>query len=205
MFDFTETYILENELVRLSPFEETHVEDLFLLSQEEAIWTYFIEEGMGRENFRKYVDAALLAKKDGREYPFVITDARTNLMAGMTRIYDLNLSLGHAKIGHSWIGIPFQGTAVNKASKYLLCQFLFEEMGLERVGFGISEENRVSLSAVKSIGAIEEGRLRSFLPAIHDQGRVDIVLMSMLKQEWEESVKNMLQQKLQSWLKEDVG
>ncbi|MEB8346775.1 GNAT family protein [Flavobacteriaceae bacterium KMM 6898] len=130
------------------------------------------------------------------EYPFVIKDLRLNEYAGVTRIYDLNNELKILKIGHTWIGERFQGTGLNKNCKYLLFEFLFDELKIERIGFGASSENIKSINAMKGIGCKQEGILRSFMPGINGKDRVDIVLMSILKNEWTSKIKEDLKRKI---------
>jgi RimJ/RimL family protein N-acetyltransferase len=56
----------------------------------------------------------------------------------------------------------YQRTYVNKNCKYLLLEFAFEKLGMERVGFRANSLNKQSISAMKSIGCTEEGVLRNF-------------------------------------------
>ncbi len=37
-----------------------------------------------------------------------------------------------------WVEQLFQETGLNKACKYLLCEFLFEQLNFERIDFGAS-------------------------------------------------------------------
>ena len=76
---------------------------------------------------------------------------------------------------------------------------MFEEIKIERIGFGASAENTKSIQAMESIGCVQEGRLRSFLPKENSTQRTDIVLLSLLKIEWEQQVKAALAQKLKQY------
>lgn len=91
---------------------------------------------------------------------------------------------------------PFRGLGINKNAKYLLFGFLFDQLNRQRIGFGASAENTVSIHAMKSVGCQLEGRLRSFLPQAPTKKRVDIVLLSILKEEWQTKVKEELYNKL---------
>jgi len=196
MFTFKQAYILRNEAVMLLPLHKEHEAALFEVSQEPDIWRHFEENGYGKENFRQYIHNALQKREKQEEYPFVIKDLKRNQYAGMTRVYAVDNKLKNVKVGHTWIGKSFQGTGLNRHAKYLLFEWLFEELEMERIGFGASSENIQSIKAMESVGCKQEGRLRSFLPDSHLGKRVDIVLLSILKTEWEESVKAALAQKL---------
>jgi len=97
-FDFSETYVLENERVRLGPLSINHIEDLEMIASAPEIWTYFLEDGLGKENFKKYILAAINQRKLGKEYPFVVFDKSRNQLAGLTRLYDFIPELQNIKI-----------------------------------------------------------------------------------------------------------
>ena len=189
MFSFEKNYVLKNERVELSPLSKEHEPLLFKASDDPDIWTHFTENGYGEVQFGKYISAALEKKKQNQEYPLVIKDLASGQYVGMTRIYDVSNQLRNVKLGHTWIGKAHQGTGLNKNCKYLLFQFLFDEMNMERIGFGASELNKKSIRALKSVGCKIEGELRHFLPIEHSDERVSIVLMSIIKSEWQGSIK----------------
>ena len=195
-FDFSKDYILEDDFVRLSPLTIEHIEDLAGLSTDKSIWTFFLEKGNGIKNLSSYVQAAIDNREKGTEYPFVVFDKTQNLYAGTTRLYNLISDLESMKLGHTWYGKAFQGTGLNKHCKYLLFEFAFERVGAIRIGFGVNAENIRSIKALESVGCSKEGVLRDFLPQINGVGRTDLILLSLLKDEWEESVKRELSLKL---------
>lgn len=195
-FDFDKDYILENKTVRLSPLALEHIDFLRVISNDDCIWTYFLENDKGTNNLTKYIESAIENRKAFREYPFVVFDKRTNEWAGMTRLYDWIESLKTLKLGHTWYGKNFQGTGLNKHCKYLLFEFAFEHIEAVRIGFGVHGENIRSLKALEGVGVKKEGVLRDFLPCVHQKGRVDLVQLSILRKEWLDNVKNDLQQKI---------
>ncbi|MGC6431927.1 MAG: GNAT family N-acetyltransferase [Jejuia sp.] len=196
ILEFSKDYILEDKRVRLSPLKFEHFKDLVKITNDSDLWKYFLEKGDGEENLKKYITETVGNRKQAKEYPFVIFDKLKNRFAGTTRFYDYSADLKIIKIGHTWIGKEFQGTGLNKHCKYVLFQFAFETLNLERIGFGAHSENTRSIKAMESVGCKKEGVLRSFLPAINTKGRADIVLLSILKDEWLESTNFKLQQKL---------
>ncbi|MEL7221852.1 MAG: GNAT family protein [Bacteroidota bacterium] len=196
MFDFKAIYQLKNDVVELIPLQITHLDALFAVSNDKNIWTHFTENGYGRANFEIYFKNALQKRENHLHYTFAIRDVRTNQLAGMTRLYDLDNQLRNVKIGHTWIGKSFQGTGLNKNAKYLLFEFLFDQLKMQRIGFGASAANTVSIKAMQSVGCQIEGRLRSFLPQEGTNERIDIVLLSILKKEWEVAVKQRLYKKI---------
>ena len=195
-FDFSKDYILEDDFVKLCSLKVEHYTDLELLSRDKAIWTYFLEKGHGGKQFEVYFNAALQQRKLKTTYPFVVHDKIKKQIAGMTRLYAYDPMFKNIKLGHTWYGKPFRGTGVNKHCKFLLFQFVFEQLKLERIGFGAYASNTVSLAAMKSVGCKQEGELRNLFPSLNGVGRTACALFSILKEEWFQTVKTDLGNKL---------
>ncbi|MEM9846739.1 MAG: GNAT family protein [Bacteroidota bacterium] len=191
-FNFQSIYQLENERVQLLPMQMKHLEHLVELSEDPAIWTYFLEKGNGRKNLTAYFKNALQNRALGKEYPFVVFDKLQQKYTGTTRFYEFSKELQTIKLGHTWYGKDFRGTGLNKHCKFLLFQFAFEQLGVERIGFGAYKDNVVSVAALKSVGCQAEGVLRNIFPALDGSGRADGIVMSILKDEWFSSVKQQL-------------
>ena len=194
-FDFSEEYILENHNIRISPLELLHIDELAKVANEFEIWTYFLDKGYG-DLWSEYVQEAIYNRQNRKEYPFVIFDKQSSKYAGMTRLYDIHLGIGVVKMGHTWFGKEFWGTKLNKQCKFLMFEFVFESLKMERIGFGVHGQNLRSIYALKSIGCIKEGVLRNFLTRIDGDGRIDLILFSLLKSEWKLEVKEIIKRKL---------
>ncbi len=196
IFNLKETYILENEIVRLEPLSMNHFDDLVDFSiNEPELWSFNANGPDSPENLKKYIEKALNQKENLVEYPFLVFDKTKNKVAGSTRFYNINLEAKHLEIGFTWYGKDFQGTALNKNCKYLLLEFAFEKMKMERVGFRANNLNKKSIAAMKSIGCIEEGILRNFSTDAFGN-RIDAIVLSIINNEWFESVKNKLSEKI---------
>lgn len=196
IFDLSKDYVLENNCVLLRPLQADDCDNLqhFALHQPE-IWTYSLQKAAGEENLKKYIEFAISARERGVEYPFIVYDKRQNSYAGSTRFYDIQLQHQTLQLGYTWYGKEFQGTGLNKHCKYLLLQFAFEQIGMERVEFRADNNNLRSIAAMKSIGCVVEGVLRSHANKL-EGGRRDSIVLSILKDEWFTSVKKNLLQKL---------
>jgi len=195
-FDFKNEYILEDDCVLLRPLTQDDCNSLLLFAvQEPDLWKYSIIAVAGEENMHKYLATALAGREQGKEYPFIVIDKRTDEVAGSTRFYDIQLHNKTLQLGYTWYGKKFQGTGLNKHCKYILLQFAFEQMGMERVEFRADNSNERSIAAMKSIGCTIEGVLRSTSPK-HEGGRRNSIILSILKEEWKNHVKQSLFQKL---------
>lgn len=195
-FDFSKNYELEDDIVLLKPLQEHHIPKLLDIANEPNIWEYSFIKGDGLQNLTNYVNATISARKSQKEYPFIVIDKRRNAIAGCTRFCDINPLLHNTRLGYTWYGKEFQGTGLNKHCKYLLFDFAFTTMQMQRIGLGAYIENKRSIAAMKSVGCVEEGKYRKALPSPTEEGRSDAILFSILKDEWYASKKETLKQKL---------
>lgn len=195
IIDFSKDFLLENDRVLLRPLLKNDIEHLLPYSLNEPdLWTYSLTPGNGEENLKKYIDLALVSRKAKTAYTFIVFDKRTNEYAGMTRFYDIQPSHNTTQLGYTWYGKKFHGTGLNKNCKYLMLQFAFENCGVARVEFRADYNNKRSIAAMKSLGCVEEGVLRSNCDS--PSGRRDSIVLSILKQEWFDDLKTMIQDKL---------
>lgn len=195
--NFKSDYILENNKVLLRPLKESDFEDLLEYSvNEPEIWSFNALGANGEENLKKYINTSIENKEKESEYPFVVFDKLSNKIVGATRFYQINLTYKTLEIGYTWYGKQYQGTGLNKNCKYLLLEYAFETLGMERVGFRANNLNKRSINAMKSIGCQEEGILRNF--AIDASGkRIDAIVLSILREEWFNGVKQNLKNKIE--------
>ncbi|PKA83070.1 RimJ/RimL family protein N-acetyltransferase [Ulvibacter sp. MAR_2010_11] len=195
-FNPNEDYILENEHLLLRPLTMDDMEHLSVFSlYEPQLWTYSLIPANGLENLKNYMEFALKGRTEKTSYPFIVFDKRHQKYAGSTRFYDIQEGHNTAQLGYTWYGSEFQGTGLNKNCKYLLLEFAFEKIGWDRVEFRADANNARSIAAMKSIGCVEEGILRSNCKSA--TGRRDSIVLSILQKEWYDSVKNNLFNKTQ--------
>ncbi|PWK78824.1 RimJ/RimL family protein N-acetyltransferase [Mucilaginibacter oryzae] len=189
-------YILEDNRVKLQPLTTGDLANLlpFALAEPDT-WNYSLISAAGEDGMKAYVQAALNGRAEGKEYPFIITDKNTGEYAGCTRFYDINPAYQSLQLGYTWYGKKFRGTGLNKHCKFLMLQFAFEQLNMLRVEFRADARNQRSIAAMKSIGCTVEGILRSNMP-LADGTRRDSIVLSILKSEWEQDVKEKLKNRL---------
>lgn len=195
-FDFNQNLILEDDVVMLRPLQDSDVDNLldFSLNQPE-IWTFTSIPAQGRENLTNYIKIATSQRHKQTEFPFIVFDKRTNEYAGSTRFYDIQLANQTLQLGYTWYGKQFHGNGLNKHCKFLLLSYAFEEMRMERVEFRANNLNKHSIAAMKSIGCTIEGILRSNMKN-PDGTRRDSIVLSILKDEWFDHVKEKIRKQL---------
>jgi RimJ/RimL family protein N-acetyltransferase len=195
-FDPNAEYLLEDERVLLRPLTDTDYEFLLPFAiNEPDTWKYSYLSAKGEEGMRRYIKDALNGRSTGKEYPFIVFDKQTGAYAGSTRFYDIQPKHQTVQLGYTWYGEKFRGTRLNKHCKFLLLQLAFETLNAMRVEFRADANNERSIAAMKSIGCKPEGILRSNMP-LTDGGRRDSIVLSILKDEWENGVKENLGKRL---------
>ncbi len=195
-FDTSQNIILENDRVRLTPLTKAHFKTLLPFSENEPeLWTYSLVSGSGSENLKKYMDHALQKRDAGDSYPFLVFDKATQQYAGSTRFYDIQQQHNTLQLGYTWYGKDFQRTGLNKHCKFLLLSYAFETLNVARVEFRADANNARSIAAMKRIGCTVEGVLRSNCAS--PAGRRDSIVLSILKNEWDNNKKGQLKTQLQ--------
>jgi RimJ/RimL family protein N-acetyltransferase len=189
-FNFSQHIILEDERVLLRPLQQSDVEHLLEISlNEPETWEYSLVQANGKENLINYIQLALAARDTKTQFPFIVFDKRSGKYAGSTRFYDINLEFKTLLLGFTWYGKQFRGTGLNKHCKFLVLQFAFETLGMERVEFRADNNNKRSIAAMKSIGCKEEGVLRNHILTSNGDLRRDTIILSILREEWFKSIR----------------
>ncbi len=195
MIQFPEDLVLENERVLLRPLQTQDLEFLKpFAEQEPEIWTYSLVSAAGITGMKTYIDFAIEQRHLRKEYPFIVFDKKAKAFAGSTRFYNIQLAFSTTILGYTWYGKNFQRTGLNRHCKILMLSYAFEQWGMERVEFQADLRNEKSIQAMKDIGCTVEGIMRSTYP-VHN-GRRDSIVLSIIKQEWYDSVKKKMQQKI---------
>lgn len=184
--------VLENERVFLRLLTKADEPHLYPFSMHEPeLWHFSLLSAAGEGGMTAYIRQAVNDYNAGNSFPFIVYDKRTGQYAGSTRYYDVQPLQKSLQLGYTWYGKAFQGTGLNKNCKYLLLQYAFETLGFERVEFRADASNARSIAAMKSIGCVPEGILRSHTIK-HDGNRRDSIILSIVKEEWFATVKENL-------------
>ncbi|MCP2027923.1 RimJ/RimL family protein N-acetyltransferase [Flavobacterium sp. HSC-32F16] len=181
--------ILENEKVILIPFESERNIELQEIIFDDEIWKYMGMYVRNDADFENYIQNTLQQKDDGICYPFLIIDKTSNKVAGSTRYGYLNHTSQKCEIGWTWYGKEFQGTGLNKACKYELLNFGFENIQFKRIQFSADLENLRSQRAIENLGALKEGVFRNNY-VDSDGNSKDDVYYSIILEEWQNTKRN---------------
>jgi RimJ/RimL family protein N-acetyltransferase len=195
-FDFTKDYVLEDERVILRPITIPDTEQLVqYVTNEPELWQYSLVAIQKPADLNGYIETAIQSRNEKNAYPFIVFDKITNTYVGSTRFYDIQLGFETTQLGYTWYSKKVWSTGLNQHCKFLLLQFAFEKMNFKRVEFRADNNNKRSIAAMQKMGCTVEGVLRSHLPK-PDGSRRDSIILSITKEEWDSSVKKILQAQL---------
>jgi len=177
---------LRGQHVYLTLLHPDDVPALRKLAHDERIWdftkTLLVNETFDAQ-FDKYMITAFDPRNTGMQISFVMRDAKTNAVMGMTRYYKIEPSQKRLSIGYTWYTPAYWGKVHNKECKLLLLQYAFEELRFQRVEFEVAHQNIRSQKAVAKIGGVKEAVLRKH--GLHADGTVrDTVVFSIIDDEW---------------------
>jgi RimJ/RimL family protein N-acetyltransferase len=188
-------YSIENEVVLLRPLKLDDFEHLLPFAiHEPDLWKYSLIPANGEKNLKLYLKKAISDQNNLTTLPFIVFDKRTEEYAGSTRFYDIQTTHATTQLGYTWFGKKFHGTGLNQNCKYLMLDFAFNIMKVERIEFRADANNTKSITSMKNIGCKEEGILRSNCTSPSD--RRDSIVLSILKSEWQQEIKTQLYRKI---------
>jgi N-acetyltransferase len=171
--------------VTLEPLAEPHREALRTIAAlDQEVWRYFPKgyNGAG-EDFDDWFDLTMELQSSGAHFPFAVTRNDDGAIIGTTRFYDMVRLHLRAAIGSTWYAPDARGSLVNSEVRLLTLSHAFDTWGVNRVELITDPRNLSSQAAMKILGAVQEGVIRSHL--IYKDGRVrDSLLFSILKAEW---------------------
>lgn len=178
------TLELSDGLARLVPLRIDYAASLCAAGDDAEIWRYMtIQQPVGVDGFRAYIQSALNAQEAGREQPFAIVHRADDRIIGATRYMDIQSEHRGMEIGHTWITPAFRRTRVNTECKFLLLRHAFETLGAARVQLKTDHRNQRSQTAILRIGAKFEGRLRKHR-IMPDGFLRDTMMFSITEDEW---------------------
>lgn len=170
---------LENEKILLRPLLEQDFSLFLELTKEKSLWDYFTHDLSSLEGIKSWASPAL----KGERLQLVLIDRTSGKIMGSSGFGNYSERDQRIEIGWTWIGKSFQGTGVNSQMKFLMMNYAFEKLDLERVEFKTDVLNQPARKALLKLGLVEEGVLRSHTLLCSERRR-DTIYYSLLKSEW---------------------
>ena len=173
-----------------------HAKALLEAGGDEAIWTWMPARPVTAETMDRWLEKAMHAESQGREYPFVVVSLENNRVIGSTRYLDVQEDDRTVEIGWTWYTPDAWGSVVNPEAKYLLMRHAFDDWHAIRVALKTDIHNLHSQAAIKKLGARYEGTLRN--QRIRPDGSYrDTVIYSVIESEWP-AVRSGLEKRLRA-------
>ncbi|HKP32142.1 MAG TPA: GNAT family protein [Chitinophagaceae bacterium] len=180
---FPESLTLETPRVILRLMTKNDFEDLRKLTGSEILWKYFTKNLADDNELKQWIADAAEERKQQKRMAFVIIDKDEKQICGSTSLGNISFFDKRIEIGWSWLGETFLGTGVNKSAKFALMSYAFDVLKFERVEIKTDNQNDRAKAALRKIGALPEGVLRSHMQMWNDRRR-DSIYFSVLKKEW---------------------
>ena len=173
--------VLENDFVRLEPFEERHKGPVrAACDADPELWPNFYYTSLGGEQFDGGWSAMREQQAKGRRIPFAVV--RGGEVIGLSTFINIDPANRAVEIGTTYYRPEARGGVVNPAAKRLLLEHAFA-CGAGRVSFQVDQINLRSQAAMARLGAVREGVMRN--DKITWTGRVrSSVIFSILAGEW---------------------
>lgn len=180
---FPTSLILMTERVLLRKLEDDDAEKLFAVAQEPSLFTWFTRYLNEKEGMDGWIEEAIGHYQQRIRFPFVVTLKDKDTICGSTSLGNISFPDKRVEIGWTWYGDAFRGTGINIHCKFLLMQYAFDTLEFERVELKTDALNLRSRAAMKKLGLVEEGTLRSHM-SMPGGRRRDSVYYSVIKSEW---------------------
>jgi RimJ/RimL family protein N-acetyltransferase len=185
---------LLGSMVTLEPMARSHVAPLAAAGLHPELWRLQPRAISSVEDMQGYVDLALDEQERGTSLPFVVAWRATGAVIGSTRFMDIALSHRRLEVGATWYTPSFQRSGANAEAKLLMLTHAFDVLDVQKVVLKTEALNTQSRTAIRSLGAVEEGTFRKHF--ISDEGRSrDMVYFSILDSEWPD-VRERIQAKI---------
>ena len=168
---------LANDVVRLAPLEERHLEGLAALGRDPEVARFSrvpvpFPDGFERRWLALYREGWLAASRAG----FAIEDPTGGSFLGLGALFTIDLAACEAEIGYLVLGHA-RGRGVATAALRLLTDWALA-LGLARLELRIDVTNAPSLRVAEKVGYVREGVLRSV--HLKQDIRIDTAIYSLL-------------------------
>jgi RimJ/RimL family protein N-acetyltransferase len=188
------TPVLDGTKLRLEPLTLEHLAGLEKVAFDDRIWRYMTTWVKNPDDLRAWVESALRLEAEGTVMPWVTILKAENCVIGSTRFMDFDQTHQTTELGSTWLAPEFHGAGLNAEAKLLQLTFAFEELGLRRVALKTHHENLQSQTAMRKIGAVEEGTFRNHY-LMPDGSQRHSVWFSIIREDWPQ-VKSRLEMSL---------
>ena len=188
---FVEPVTLSGRHATLEPLAREHEAAVRAAAADGELWRLWYTGVPAPDKTAAWIDAALAMREKLGAMPFVIRDNASGDIVGATRYFNVEAAHRRLEIGHTWLGVRAQRTAINTECKLLLLAHAFETLDCIAVEFRTNFFNFQSRQAIERLGAKQDGILRNH-QLTPDGTLRDTVVFSIIDGEWPAVKRNLL-------------
>ena len=181
--------------VRLSRVDpDADAAELFAALDDDRVWAHLA----GRPADPASLSGTLRHRADVLGWhQWLVRDARDGSVLGMTSYLEVSAADARLEVGATAYAPAVWAGPVNPATKLLVLDLAFEQLGAGRVQLKTDDRNTRSQQAIARLGATPEGVLRRYQRRADGTVR-DTVLFSVVAEQWP-AVRDGLHARLASW------
>ncbi|EHO08783.1 hypothetical protein HMPREF9714_02154 [Myroides odoratimimus CCUG 12901] len=141
------------------------------------------------ETEKEWINQAIKNHNSGKELRFAIVEIETKNIVGMVYLTSINYINRTGVMGYLIGEESSRGKGYAKEAVEVLLDYVFMELGLNRISATVLSNNESSLRVMNKLGFIREGCLRE---AVYKNGKyIDLISFSLLRKEFYQSTKNI--------------
>jgi len=133
------------------------------------------------QGFEKFVTWTRRERQNGNQFTFGMVPEGCDHAVGLVQIRAIAPRFSVAEWGFA-VGSPFWGTGIFLASARMALDFAFQHTAVNRLEARAVVQNGRGNSALRKLGAVQEGVLRGSL--LKDGKYLDQVMWSIISQDW---------------------
>ena len=131
---------------------------------------------------KRWIENAIKEHENLKALRLAVVLKETDEMVGMVFLTDINMIYKSAKVGSLIGSNENRGKGYITEARFLLFEYAFMELGLERISATILEDNYASIKSAERVGYVKEGVLRN---AVYKDGEFkNIIAYSILRDEF---------------------
>ncbi|MFE8694753.1 GNAT family N-acetyltransferase [Cytobacillus sp. FJAT-53684] len=176
--------VLESSKLVLDKIEETHLQELFTIYDNEKVFEYCgIIPKHNVQTVRKMIGHFERDfHKKSRVKWGIFQKIQRNQLVGIIESMDFSQKVNMVSIGY-FLAEDYWGKGIATESVRMLVKFLFEEVNVNRIQAEVMPANEVSKKVLLKNGFMKEGLLRQ-AHSWSGKGVIDLEIYSILKEDY---------------------
>ena len=147
---------LRGQKVTLVPLSQDQASEYFAIGQDADVWQFLAPDPFKiSTDAEHWIESMLCRQQDSGSVTFSVYDNGSGKLAGSSSFLDVRTAHEGLEIGYTWYGHAFRRTYVNTATKLVLLEHAFDELGAIRVQLQTDARNQRSQKAIERIGAVK--------------------------------------------------